>query len=259
MASLDFSHRADLDEEMDGPCSYEELRDCLRDLAVVNRITFAHEHTLHWLERVFSFTSPGDVGRPIRMVDVGCGYGDMLRRIEHWAAARRIPMELLGLDINPNAIRAAKEATPGTSRIAWVLGDACTAVKAQDADLIVSCGVLHHLPEAEIVRMLAWMDRTARVGWYITDLHRKPFPYHFFDWTMRGPWWQRFIRPDGLRSIRRSFVEEDWQRMCMAAGLNLEVVEIAPRRPARLCVGRIGLVAAEAGADYPASAPLLAA
>ena len=259
MADLDFTHRAELDEEMDGPCSYEELHHCLRDLAVVNRITFAHEHTLQWLERVFSFTSPGDVGRPFRLVDVGCGYGDMLRRIESWAAQRGIAMELVGLDINPNAIRAAKEATPGTSRIAWVLGDACTAAEAQDADLIVSCGVLHHLPEAEIVRLLAWMDRTARIGWYITDLHRKPFPYHFFDWTMRGPWWQRFIRPDGLRSIRRSFVEEDWQRMCSEAGLNLNVVEITPRRPARLCVGRIGLLAAEVGTDYPASDPLLAA
>ena len=259
MTSLDFSHRADLDEEMDGPCSYEELRDCLRDLAVVNRITFAHEHTLHWLERVFSFTSPGDVGRPIRMVDVGCGYGDMLRHIEGWAAQRGIAMELVGLDINANAIRAAREATPATSRIRWVQGNALTAAEAQAADLIASCGVLHHLPEAEIVRLLAWMDRTARIGWYITDLHRKPVPYHFFDWTMRGPWWHRFIRTDGLRSIRRSFVEEDWQRMCSAAGLNLDVVEIAPRRPARLCVGRIGQVAAEAGADYPASAPLLAA
>jgi hypothetical protein len=56
---------------------------------------------------------------------------------------------------------------------------------------------------------------------------------------MRGPWWHRFIRPDGLRSIRRSFLSEDWQRMCLAAGLNLRDVQIEERRPARLCVGRI--------------------
>ena len=106
-----------------------------------------------------------------------------------------------------------------------------------DASLVTSCGVFHHLTEAEIVRLLAWMESTATVGWFITDLHRQPVPYRIFNLLMRGPWWQRFIRPDGLRSIRRSFRREDWERMCRAAGLDANAVRIEPHRPARLCVG----------------------
>jgi hypothetical protein len=93
--------------------------------------------------------------------------------------------------------------------------------------------------ETEIVHLLSWMERTARVGWFVADLHRKPVPYRVFDVTMRGPWWHRFIRPDGLRSLRRSFLEEDWVRMCAAAGLGADDMEIFEHRPARLCVGRL--------------------
>ena len=234
--ALDFSQRAHLEELVDRPCSYEELRSCLADLAIVNRLTLAHRHTIRWLEGIPQLQS---AQRAVRVVDIGCGYGDMLRRIEQWAANRNLQMELIGIDINPNAIRAARESTPAASRIQWVLGDALTSSEAQVVDVVTSCGVFHHLDEKEIVRLLAWMDSTARIGWYITDLHRKSVPYYVFGLLTRGPWWHRFIRPDGLRSIRRSFLAEDWQRMCASAGIDVEQVDIKERRPARLCVGRI--------------------
>src|SRR5689334_20915335 len=85
---LDFSRRAQLNEEMDGPCSYEELRRCLAHLAVVNRLTLAHRHTLRWLERTVESVKPSRHApqSALRLLDIGCGYGDMLRKIERWAA-----------------------------------------------------------------------------------------------------------------------------------------------------------------------------
>jgi 2-polyprenyl-3-methyl-5-hydroxy-6-metoxy-1,4-benzoquinol methylase len=242
----DFSERAELTEFMDGPCSFEELRACLRDLETVNRLTRAHRPTLVWLERVMgsmqSANPPPEnshAGRPLRLVDVGCGYGDMLRTIERWAARRGLAAELIGVDVNANAIRAAREATPPKERITWVVGDVCRCAEAQNADLITVSSVTHHMSEEEIVRLLAWMERSARVGWIVTDLQRKPVPYRVFGALMRGPWWHRFIRPDGLASIRRSFVAEDWMRMCAAAGVDAGAVEIREHRPARLWVGRV--------------------
>jgi SAM-dependent methyltransferase len=230
---LDFSQRADLEEEMDGPCSYEELRQCLRDLAVVNRITRAHEPIVDFVEELALRSR-----RPLRVVDFGCGYGDMLRRIERGGARRGVELELVGVDVNANAIRAAREATAASSGIAWIHGDVFAGAAGDAADVVVVSGVLHHLAEAEIVRFLEWAERTAQVGWIVVDLHRMPVPYRIFDVLMRGPWWHRFIRPDGLRSIRRAFVVEDWVRMCAAAGLSAEDVEIRAHKPARLCVRR---------------------
>ncbi|HEY4382486.1 MAG TPA: methyltransferase domain-containing protein [Acidobacteriaceae bacterium] len=231
---IDFSQRVDIPEYMDGPCSYEDLRRCLQDLAVVNRITRAHLPILEFLEEQVQSKPP----RPLRVVDFGCGYGDMLRRIERWAAGRGVVLDLVGVDVNQNAIRAAREATPASSRIVWIHGDVYAGAGGDKADVIAVSGVLHHLAEPEIVRFLRWADQTARLGWVAVDLHRMPVPYRIFNLLMRGPWWHPFIHYDGLASIRRAFLVEDWQRMCAAAGLCAEDVAIRHHRPARLCVER---------------------
>ncbi len=49
--AFDFEQRAQLTELMDEPCSYAELRDCLRDLMSVNRTVFTYRPTLEWLEQ----------------------------------------------------------------------------------------------------------------------------------------------------------------------------------------------------------------
>ena len=53
-AGVDLSHRADLVEMMDQPCSYEQLRGCLHDIARVNRLTFAYRPTISWMEELGS-------------------------------------------------------------------------------------------------------------------------------------------------------------------------------------------------------------
>lgn len=240
---IDFSQRAELEEEMDGPCSYQDLRDCLRHLAVVNQITRAHRPILRWLDEVADArrgnSQNPDAGRPLKIVDVGSGYGDMLRRIEQWARRRGVAVELFGVDVNANSVRAAREASPAGSAIQWVCGDVYCCPETAEADVFTVSGVTHHLAEAEIIRLLARMEQASRVGWIIVDLHRKPVPYRVFDIAMRGPWWHPFIRPDGLRSIRRSFLAEDWQRMCAAAGLDASAVTVRGHCPARLCVARM--------------------
>src|ERR1700744_606299 len=102
----DFSRRADLSELLDQPCSYRDLRGCLRDLEQVNRVSFGYRPTLEWLQQI-----AGASNRPLQIVDIGCGGGDMLRRIESWAARKQMPVKLTGVDLNPQAIRAAREST----------------------------------------------------------------------------------------------------------------------------------------------------
>jgi SAM-dependent methyltransferase len=235
---LDLSRRADLDqvtELMDGPCSYEELRECLRDLSRVNRLTLAYRPVMAFVERAVALAP---AGTRLRIVDVGSGFGDTLRKIERWAVERRVSVELVGVDLNADAVRAARETTPAASAVRFVAGDVFSVPEAQEADLVICSLVMHHLQEPEIVRILAWMERTARAGWFVCDLHRMPVPYRLFSALMRGPWWQRFIRVDGLASIRRGFRHDDWERMCRAAGV-WESVQLLTYRPARLCVERL--------------------
>ena len=46
----DFRHRSQLTELMDEPCTRDQLRACLSDLARTNRMTFAYRPVLNWLD-----------------------------------------------------------------------------------------------------------------------------------------------------------------------------------------------------------------
>ena len=234
-ANLDFSQRADLVEKMDQPCSYEELRACLHDIARVNRLTFAYHPTLSWLEELVT----PHASQPLHIVDVGCGYGDTLRTIHAWASRRRIQVTLTGIDLNPDAIRAAKEATPLTQRIEWIVGDALSDAVTGEIDIVISSLLTHHLTNPQIIQFLRWMEQRTRRGWFINDLHRQPMPYRLFRFVARFTNWHPFVKFDGPVSIRRSFRTEDWKQLCAAAELAPGAVTIREHRPARLCVGRI--------------------
>jgi 2-polyprenyl-3-methyl-5-hydroxy-6-metoxy-1,4-benzoquinol methylase len=240
-AGVDLSRRAELVEMMDQPCSYEQLRGCLHDIARVNRLTFAYRPTIAWMEELVA--AHPSAAEPLRVVDVGCGDGDMLRRIDAWAAKRGLPVALTGIDLNPDAIRAAREATPGghgdVQPIQWVVGDAIANAAVGDIDVVICSLLTHHLTDPQVVQFLEWAERTARLGWFVNDLHRKAVPYHLFRLWARFTNWHPFVKNDGAVSIRRSFVVEDWQRLCAAAGLDARTVSIKEYRPARLCVGRI--------------------
>jgi len=222
---------------MDQPCSYEELRACLGDIALVNRLTFEYRPTISWIAKMIAAHPPG--AGPLRVVDVGCGYGDTLRRIDGWAKKRGIAVALTGVDLNPDAIRAAREATPAAQRIEWVVGDALSDDTVGDFDVVLCSLLTHHMTNPQIVKFLGWMERTARRGWFVNDLHRQPVPYHLFRLLARFTNWHPFVKHDGPVSIRRSFLVEDWRELCTAAGLAPEDISIAEYRPARLCVGRI--------------------
>ncbi len=241
---IDFSTRADpaeLPEWMDEPCSYEDFRACLVDLAQVNSLTFASRPTLDFLGRLWrsgSHVSKARHGAPsavLCIVDVGCGGGDLLRRIERWAAANRIPVKLTGIDLNPYAARAAREFTPASSEIEWITGDAFSYT--EPIDVVLSSLFTHHLAEPEIVRFLAWSEAVAQRGWFVNDLCREPLPYRLFSVLAGAMRWHRFVRHDGPVSFRRSFREDDWQRMTAAAGV--QSTKLKRWTPARLCVERM--------------------
>jgi SAM-dependent methyltransferase len=232
--SPDFRLRAQLTERMDQPCPREELRACLRDIARLNRWFRAYRPLLDWLG-TFDFAQ---IPQPIRIVDVGCGYGDSLRRVEQWAAARNVAVELSGLDINPDTVAIAAEATPRASSIRWFASDIFAYSPERPVHLVVSSLFTHHLGDRDVVRFLKWMEDYATLGWFINDLYRAAVPYHLIRVFARLARLHSFVQSDAPASIARAFVPRDWQNMCAAAGLDARDFSIQAFSPARLCVAR---------------------
>jgi SAM-dependent methyltransferase len=238
MVRLDFSHRNALTELMDADTDYETFRACLVDLARVNWLTLSSWPTLRFFGRLErSGLLPRD--RALSIVDVGSGYGDMMRVIDRWAARRGLRVDLTGVDLNPYSARAAAAATPPGRPIRYVTANALDYRPTGPVDIVISSIFTHHLDDAALTRFVAWMEANAAIGWFVNDLHRHPLPYHLLRtsaWALR---FHHFVQHDGPVSILRAFVPADWSRILAAAGVAPGGADIRHRFPFRLCVERV--------------------
>jgi 2-polyprenyl-3-methyl-5-hydroxy-6-metoxy-1,4-benzoquinol methylase len=214
----------------------DDFRACLTDLATVNTLTLTRLPTVAWLDRA---TRGLPRGSRVSIVDVGSGHGDMLRRIHGWSRARGFEPDLIGIDLNPWSTATAREATAAAMKIEYRTMNVFAFEPDRPVDFVLSSQFAHHLSDEQVVAFIEWMERVARRGWFVSDLHRHPVPYHAFRLLARAARWHRFVQHDGPVSIARSFRREDWLRLIREAGLDPSNVETRWHVPFRLTVGRI--------------------
>ena len=196
------------------------------DLARVNGVTLAARPTLDFLRR-----GTQRLNR-FRLLDVGFGDGDMLRRIARWAARRGLACELVGVDLNPRSAPAAGAHTPPGLPIVYRTGD-----YADEAgggwDFVVSSLVAHHMPHDQLVAFLRFMQTESQVGWLVNDLHRHWIAHRGFPLLARIAGWHPIVRHDGTLSVARAYRPAEWSPILAEAGVPGCVYRTFPYR---LCV-----------------------
>ncbi|TPG41261.1 methyltransferase domain-containing protein [Sphingomonas koreensis] len=197
------------------------------DLAKVNAVTMAARPTLAFLERATAGMTR------FRLLDVGFGDGDMLRRIAAWAAKRGLAAELVGVDLNRRSEAAAAAHTPPGLPIRYITGDYADLAD-QPWDFIVSSLVAHHMTPAQLVAFLRFMEAQARRGWLINDLHRHGFAHRGFPILASVMRWHPIVRHDGTLSIARAYRPGEWPAILAAAGI--ADARVYRAFPFRLCV-----------------------
>ena len=222
--------RLQADELMDDPAlDAGTYRAVLHDLAKVNRTTFAYRPTLDFLRRALG------TRKSLRLLDVGFGDGDMLRRVARWASRRGISAELTGIDLNPRSVAAALE-TPSPAPIRYLAGDYAT-LAGEGFDCVISSLVAHHMTHDQLVAFLRFMDGESARGWFVNDLHRHGLSHATFPLLASVMGWHRIVRLDGATSIARSFRPREWPPILAEAGI--EGARVRRRFPFRLCVEKI--------------------
>ena len=222
--------RAQEEEWMDAEdLSAETYAAVVGDLARVNVVTMAARPTLAFLDRI------AVRGEALRLLDVGFGDGDMLRRIARWAQARGVEAELVGVDLNPRSEPAARAHTTAELPIRYVTGDYAD-LAGEPWSAIVSSLVAHHMTHAQLVAFLRFMEATATRGWFVNDLHRHAFAYRGFPLLARLAGWHEMVRHDGTLSIARSYRPAEWPPILAEA--DVEQARVFRAFPFRLCVER---------------------
>jgi 2-polyprenyl-3-methyl-5-hydroxy-6-metoxy-1,4-benzoquinol methylase len=197
----DLAARAiDLPELMDDPrCDPGTLDRTFRRFALINPLGGGWRRV--WRREVRPLLG---AGRPGRILDLGCGGGDLARSLARWARSDGLDVEVVGVDPDERAIRAARRrpAAGVTFRTASS-GDLVDA--GARFDVVVSNHVLHHLGDDERDGFLADSAALATRRVVHSDIRRSPAAYRSY--ALAAPFVAAgtFVLVDGLRSIRRSY------------------------------------------------------
>lgn len=196
---------ADLRELMDAPnVDVDTLHHTYDRFRLVNRWVARWEST--YAEHIRPLFKPGQT---IRILDVGCGAGDVALYLRKRCLRDGFIPEITLIDPSEHAESYFNtHPLPSDVRYMRTTSSQLVASGAQ-FDLVISNHLLHHLQESEVVHVLGDSLRLAKRRVIFSDLDRNVIAWFFFSIFAWPVSFGTFIHTDGLRSIRRSYLRQE--------------------------------------------------
>jgi 2-polyprenyl-3-methyl-5-hydroxy-6-metoxy-1,4-benzoquinol methylase len=191
----------DLDELMDDPeCDLGALERTYARFDLVNRAVSGWRRV--YRERLRPLAAHG---RPLSVLDVGFGGGDVPVALARWAEADGLDVSITAIDPDDRAFAfASRRDAPPSVRFRRA-GSGELVEAGERFDVVLSNHVLHHLDPAALAAVVSDSERLARRLVVHNDIERHPLAYagYAVGITPLAP--GSFLRTDGLRSVRRSY------------------------------------------------------
>lgn len=220
--------RANARELLDeGELDLSELEKSLREVWAVNRYMGGNPALFRHLrkmlaERAKARAREGEGAKqPLRLLDVATGLADIPLALMQWKSMRDGQASVTCIDIHPGMIELASRRTASCPSIVVAKADGTSLPYADRSFDIAFCNLaLHHLDEEQAVKLLAEMDRVARIGWVVTDLERRQLAYWSAKLLARLVWRSPVTKHDGPLSVRRSYTAAEAGELLRRAGIH---------------------------------------
>jgi 2-polyprenyl-3-methyl-5-hydroxy-6-metoxy-1,4-benzoquinol methylase len=214
----DFSQRSEAPEIMDDlQCSGEVVRQTLRELDTINSLLGGNYVTILGLEKLLAHE---DQKKSISVVDVGCGSGDMLRRIRKWAVRKGLSLDLVGIDANPSIIQYAVEHTSSYENIDYRVANIFSEdYRRMKFDIIIATLFLHHFTESQLIDFFRNTKSQVKKGLIVNDIHRNWFAFYSIKFLTKLFSRSSMVKFDAPLSVLRAFRKKDLIRILDKAGI----------------------------------------
>lgn len=203
-----------------------ELARSLREVWQVNRYLGGNAVLRRHLGRLLR----GRRG-PVAVLDVATGAADIPLALLAWGRRRGLELTVVAVDCSPPMVALARRLTAHAGAV-WVEQADGRALPYADGSFDVAiCNLaLHHLDEADALRLLREVQRVSRCGWVVGDLERRLPAY----WVARAMaalvWRSPLTRHDGPLSVQRAFTLAEARALVAGAGVAAAVYRHFPFR-----------------------------
>ncbi|QMW01971.1 methyltransferase domain-containing protein [Spirosoma foliorum] len=208
---VDTSQRTAKEEIMDDfALTGHELSDALDKIALINQWLGGNKITLDGLKKL---TKDWPKGKPLSIIDIGCGNGDMCRAVADFAHKEGLNVTILGIDANAYTINHAQTLSQSYPDITYAVLNIFDSDFADlNYDIAVCTLTLHHFADQEIVSLMTLLTNKAKLGIVINDLQRSALAYRLFQLICFVFQLNDMSREDGLTSILRGFKRQDLEK-----------------------------------------------
>jgi SAM-dependent methyltransferase len=204
--------RSRIPELMDDPAlDPTEHRRALAGLARINRFTDSAGVLWPAIAKLAT-----ELNRPVRVLDVATGSGDVPRKLIARAKRAGIALDISGCDLSPTAIA---EASREPSEVRFFTHDALRERLPRGFDVVTCSLFLHHLGEDDAIALLANMEDAAERLILVNDLWRSRFNYCAVWFACHLLTRSRVVRFDGPASVRSAFTPKEALALADRAGL----------------------------------------
>lgn len=170
--------------------------------------------------------------RPLRVLDIASGGGELARGLWRYAGRRGVAIEVHGVDISATAVEQATRQTPPGVSVGFSVADALRDPLPAGYDVVTSTLFLHHLTETDATTLLGRMAAAAGQGVVVSDLRRSVAGYWLAQLACRTLSRSPIVHFDGPVSVEGAFTIPEFRRLASDAGLASMRVE--PQWPQRL-------------------------
>ncbi len=185
------------------------LESVLNDISRVNRILGGNRITINAVARLME-AHPQE---KYTIIDLGCADGAMLKEIANYCRSQKIAVDLIGIDLNVDALHLAKKALVDYPEIRFLQQDVLLLEKFNHScDILTTTLMTHHLTDVQLTVLLKQFTRLATIGAVINDLHRSRVAFYLFKLFSLVFLKTETARIDGLISIRKGFKKKDFIR-----------------------------------------------
>jgi len=201
-------HRIDNPEIMDDfALEGNALKLALDKIAQINQLLGGNRLTLKGVAKLLKKKSNSS---PVRIVDIGCGNGDMLRRLADFGSQNNLNLELIGVDANAFTVNYAIDLSKNYPNIKYRCEDVFgQSFNELNFDIGLCTLTLHHFKNDEIIELLTLLNKNSKLGFVINDLHRNFIAYQLFQGLCFVFQMNEMSRKDGLTSILKGFKKEE--------------------------------------------------
>lgn len=219
----DLKTRCRQPELMDDPAlDAETHRQALDGLARLN--VFSRSSSLLWphIRRLSNRLE----NRPLRLLDIACGGGDVAIGLWRKAVSSKLDLEITGCDISETALQhAAVRAKTAGAQIRFSRLDVLNNDIAETYDVVACSLFLHHLEKGDAVRLLQQMAKVAKHLVLINDLRRTQLAWWGAYLLGRLVTRSKVVHTDGPLSVQAAFTAQEALDLAKQAGLETAAIE----------------------------------